>query len=291
MHHLLSLSASSVYLRCTVPIHTPITANAMDPFIKRLLKGKLRTEKKDDPAIKIGFFSVGDDDCSSAVGGVTRRNSWSKNPSTNADADSSAGVGAENQPPKLPRRRRGIIEKFFDYLNTAAACIILFILFKDWMRISGTGGFRDNLRSWLIGPRETETSYDDESKIASRKILREAFENSFRKMYGLPKEMVALPPMPDDGDHWSIQHCWAMPTPSFLEFIMFSRMFVDSVDSFNHNSKVSRTCLLASTTSEVCYLDLALRREWRADKVRPLVHSWIESRAVHMAEQAKLALE
>lgn len=172
MHHLLSLSASSVYLRCTVPIHTPITANAMDPFIKRLLKGKLRTEKKDDPAIKIGFFSVGDDDCSSAVGGVTRRNSRSKNPSTNADADSSAGVGAENQPPKLPRRRRGIIEKFFDYLNTAAACIILFSLFKDWMRISGTGGFRDNLRSWLIGPRETETSYDDESKIASRKILR-----------------------------------------------------------------------------------------------------------------------
>ena len=91
---------------------------------------------------------------------------------------------------------------------------------------------------------------------------REAFENSFRKMYGLPKEMVALPPMPDDGDHWSIQHCWAMPTPSFLEFIMFSRYNAVCLQQFNpmYHDRVHSTdslltcfvgCLLTLLTASI----------------------------------------
>ncbi|KAL5981828.1 hypothetical protein ACLOJK_015894 [Asimina triloba] len=53
---------------------------------------------------------------------------------------------------------------------------------------------------------------------------RVAFEKAFRQMYGLPPEMDALPPMPGDGYLWSALYSWAMPTPSFLEFVMFSRI-------------------------------------------------------------------
>jgi hypothetical protein len=52
---------------------------------------------------------------------------------------------------------------------------------------------------------------------------RTAFEDAFRQMYDLPSYLEALPPMPEDGGHWSALHSWVMPTPSFLEFIMFSR--------------------------------------------------------------------
>jgi hypothetical protein len=52
---------------------------------------------------------------------------------------------------------------------------------------------------------------------------RIAFEDAFRHMYGLPSNLEVLPPMPEDGGHWSALHSWVMPTPSFLEFIMFSR--------------------------------------------------------------------
>ncbi|KAL2555557.1 UDP-Glycosyltransferase superfamily protein [Forsythia ovata] len=53
---------------------------------------------------------------------------------------------------------------------------------------------------------------------------RTAFEDAFRLMYALPSNIEALPPMPEDGGgHWSALHSWVMPTPSFLEFVMFSR--------------------------------------------------------------------
>ncbi|CAL1358666.1 unnamed protein product [Linum trigynum] len=56
---------------------------------------------------------------------------------------------------------------------------------------------------------------------------RTTFENAFRQMYSLPSHLEGLPPMPEDGGHWSALHSWVMPTPSFLEFTMFSRMFVN----------------------------------------------------------------
>lgn len=52
---------------------------------------------------------------------------------------------------------------------------------------------------------------------------RRAFENAFRRMYALPSNAEALPPMPEDGDSWSALHSWVMPTTSFMEFVMFSR--------------------------------------------------------------------
>ncbi|XWS66256.1 hypothetical protein CRYUN_Cryun05aG0184000 [Craigia yunnanensis] len=79
---------------------------------------------------------------------------------------------------------------------------------------------------------------------------RTAFENAFRKMYILPSDMEALPPMPKDDGHWSALHSWVMPTTSFLEFIMFSRMFVDSLDALHTNSSEVNMCLLGSLDLE-----------------------------------------
>lgn len=50
-------------------------------------------------------------------------------------------------------------------------------------------------------------------------------------MYGLPLHVEALPPMPEDGGHWSALHSWVMPTPSFVEFVMFSRYDIATMRS------------------------------------------------------------
>ncbi|XP_059307859.1 uncharacterized protein LOC132059294 isoform X2 [Lycium ferocissimum] len=53
---------------------------------------------------------------------------------------------------------------------------------------------------------------------------RNAFQDAFCRMYGLPSHIEALPTMPGDGGRWSALHSWVMPTSSFLKFVMFSRM-------------------------------------------------------------------
>ncbi|KAG9441744.1 hypothetical protein H6P81_017598 [Aristolochia fimbriata] len=78
----------------------------------------------------------------------------------------------------------------------------------------------------------------------------ELFEMGFRLMYNIPPEIDALPPMPNDGGYWSTLHSWAMPTPSFLEFVMFSRMFVDAIDTLHHNFSNINRCLLGSLKQE-----------------------------------------
>ncbi|CAN6846812.1 unnamed protein product [Brassica oleracea] len=83
--------------------------------------------------------------------------------------------------------------------------------------------------------------------ILNRGNCRTSFEEAFRHMYGLPEHIEALPPMPEDGHHWSSLHNWVMPTPSFLEFVMFSRMFSESLDAL-HNDSTS--CSLASSQLE-----------------------------------------
>ncbi|WOK98770.1 hypothetical protein Cni_G07482 [Canna indica] len=105
---------------------------------------------------------------------------------------------------------------------------------------------------------------------------RVVFENAFRRMYGLPLDMRALPPMPLDGDHWSILHSWAMPTPSFLEFIMFARIFADSLDSLNHGNSKLDFCVLGSSNLERrhCYcrvLEL-LVNVWAYHSARRMVY-------------------
>ncbi|MQL84142.1 hypothetical protein Taro_016658 [Colocasia esculenta] len=104
---------------------------------------------------------------------------------------------------------------------------------------------------------------------------RDMFEDAFRLMYALPNDISALPPMPATG-HWSALNSWVMPTQSFLEFIMFSRIFVDSLDSLNGNSSIQNPCLLGSSKLEKthCYcrvLEL-LVNVWAYHSARKMVY-------------------
>ncbi|XP_068646128.1 uncharacterized protein [Aristolochia californica] len=105
---------------------------------------------------------------------------------------------------------------------------------------------------------------------------REIFEKGFRHMYNLPPEIEALPPMPNDGGYWSTLHSWAMPTPSFLEFVMFSRMFVDAIDTLHHNFSNSNRCLLGSSKQEKrhCYCRMLelLINVWAYHSARKMVY-------------------
>nr|XP_043613624.1 uncharacterized protein LOC122585562 [Erigeron canadensis] len=105
---------------------------------------------------------------------------------------------------------------------------------------------------------------------------RTAFQDAFRRMYALPPYVEALPPMPEDGGHWSSLHSWVMATPSFLEFMMFSRMFADSLDSLHMNGSTATECLLGSSVSEkqYCYCRLLelLVNVWAYHSARTMVY-------------------
>ncbi|KAL8172514.1 hypothetical protein V2J09_024318 [Rumex salicifolius] len=77
---------------------------------------------------------------------------------------------------------------------------------------------------------------------------RSAFSSTLKRMYGITHSGETLPPMPSDGDTWSVMHTWALPTRSFLEFVMFARMFVDAMDSQMYDDHHK---------SELCYLSPA----------------------------------
>ncbi|XP_043812636.1 uncharacterized protein LOC110615186 isoform X3 [Manihot esculenta] len=80
---------------------------------------------------------------------------------------------------------------------------------------------------------------------------KSAFSEAFRNMYGVEQNLDYLPPMPGDGDTWSVMLSWALPTRSFLEFVMFSRMFVDALDAHMYD---------AHHQSGHCYLSLSKTR-------------------------------
>ncbi|WCJ19216.1 UDP-Glycosyltransferase superfamily protein [Euphorbia peplus] len=105
---------------------------------------------------------------------------------------------------------------------------------------------------------------------------RTAFEAAFRQMYALPSHLEALLPMPEDGGHWSALHSWVMPTPSFVEFVMFARMFVDSLDALGTNSSKVLSCLLSSSAIEEkhCYCRIMelLVNVWAYHSARKMVY-------------------
>ncbi|KAL2930626.1 Dimethyladenosine transferase [Bienertia sinuspersici] len=105
---------------------------------------------------------------------------------------------------------------------------------------------------------------------------RTAFESAFRRMYGLPLNADALPSMPESSGHWSALHSWVMPTSSFLEFIMFTRMFVDSLDALHSDSSRTTQCPLGVSEIEQkhCYcrvLDLVVN-VWAYHSARRMVY-------------------
>lgn len=105
---------------------------------------------------------------------------------------------------------------------------------------------------------------------------RTSFEDAFRKMYGLPSSIQALPPMPEGGGRWSALHSWLMPTPSFLEFVMFSRLFVDSLDFLHINTSKTTTCWLGSSVLEKkhCYCRVMelLVNVWAYHSARKMIY-------------------
>ncbi|XP_078446174.1 uncharacterized protein LOC144715150 [Wolffia australiana] len=103
---------------------------------------------------------------------------------------------------------------------------------------------------------------------------RDVFQESFRRMYSLPENVSALPPMPATG-HWSTLHSWVMPTPSFMEFIRFSRMFIDALDATVGQSAVD-SCPIGSSTPEkercFCRMLELLVNVWAYHSARRMVH-------------------
>ncbi|RZC70593.1 hypothetical protein C5167_033734 [Papaver somniferum] len=147
-----------------------------------------------------------------------------------------------------------------------------------WARLeldNGVGGNNDILTFWSM------------CDILNGGQCRTVFAKVFRQMYGLPPEVEALPPMPEDGGHWSALHNWLMPTRSFVEFVMFSRMFADSLDGLNNDMSNNNTCLLGTSELEKkhCYCRMLelLVNVWAYHSARRMVY--IDPRSGSLEEQ------
>ncbi|XP_061997016.1 uncharacterized protein LOC133714780 isoform X1 [Rosa rugosa] len=102
-----------------------------------------------------------------------------------------------------------------------------------------------------------------------------AVSEALKRMYGLKYDLESLPPMPVDGDTWSVMHSWALPTRSFLEFVMFSRMFVDALDAEMYNEHHSSgRCYLSLSKDKHCYSRLLelLVNVWAYHSARRMVY-------------------
>ncbi|KAK9158694.1 hypothetical protein Scep_005268 [Stephania cephalantha] len=136
-----------------------------------------------------------------------------------------------------------------------------------WARLelnrAGTGS-KNNLTFWSL------------CEISNADYCRSVFEKAFRLMYSLPEEFDhAFPLIPEHAlGHWSALHSWVMPTPSFLEFMMFSRMFVDSLDMLNTAKETS--CMLGISESErkryFCRMMELLVNVWAYNSARKMIY-------------------
>ncbi|XP_031393102.1 uncharacterized protein LOC116204888 isoform X2 [Punica granatum] len=86
-----------------------------------------------------------------------------------------------------------------------------------------------------------------------------AFSEALKRMYGFKHDLTNLPPMPSDGGTWSVMQSWALPTKSFLEFTMFSRMFVDALDAqmYNEHHRTGH-CYLSFSKLVKCRTSIAI---------------------------------
>lgn len=115
-----------------------------------------------------------------------------------------------------------------------------------------------------------------------------AFSESLKRMYGIKHELEFLPLMPQDGDTWSVMQSWVLPTRSFLEFVMFSRMFVDALDAQMYDEHYeSGRCYLSLSKDKHCYSRLLelLVNVWAYHSARRMVYMNPETGA--MQEQHK----
>ncbi|GAV75395.1 Glycos_transf_1 domain-containing protein [Cephalotus follicularis] len=102
-----------------------------------------------------------------------------------------------------------------------------------------------------------------------------AFSEALRRMYGIQHNLDSLPPMPGEGDTWSVMLSWALPTRSFLEFVMFSRMFVDALDAQMYDEHHQNGhCYLSFSKDKFCYSRLleVLVNVWAYHSARRMVY-------------------
>nr|CAD1834106.1 unnamed protein product [Ananas comosus var. bracteatus] len=118
---------------------------------------------------------------------------------------------------------------------------------------------------------------------------RIAVSEALRRMYGVQDDWNSLPQMPSDGDAWAVMQNWVLPTRSFLEFVMFSRMFVDALDAEMYDEHHrSGLCYLSAFKDRHCYsrvLEL-LVNVWAYHSARRMIYVNPETGA--MQEQHKL---
>ncbi|CAD6230773.1 unnamed protein product [Miscanthus lutarioriparius] len=121
---------------------------------------------------------------------------------------------------------------------------------------------------------------------------RLAVLEAFQRMYGvhLDHDLDSLLHMPNDGDTWSVMQSWVLSTRSFLEFVMFSRMFVDALDAQMYD-KHHQTghCILSLHKDQHCYsrvLELIVN-VWAFHSARRMVYVNPETGA--MQEQHHLS--
>ncbi|CAO2165593.1 unnamed protein product [Urochloa humidicola] len=120
---------------------------------------------------------------------------------------------------------------------------------------------------------------------------RLAVLEAFQRMYGvqLDLDLDSLLHMPNDGDTWSVMQSWVMPTRSFLEFVMFSRLFVDALDAQMYD-KHHQTghCILSLHKDRHCYSRLLelIVNVWAFHSARRMVYVNPETGA--MQEQHQL---
>ncbi|XP_019194793.1 PREDICTED: uncharacterized protein LOC109188619 [Ipomoea nil] len=85
---------------------------------------------------------------------------------------------------------------------------------------------------------------------------QDAFSKAMKQMYVINlQNSIVVPPMPSVGGNWSVMHSWVLPTRSFLEFAMFSRMFVDALDSqwYDQHHQSGHCYLSARNEDKHCY--------------------------------------
>ncbi|KAK4788389.1 hypothetical protein SAY86_019708 [Trapa natans] len=116
-----------------------------------------------------------------------------------------------------------------------------------------------------------------------------AFLEALKRMYGFKFDLSDLPPMPNDGSTWSVMQSWALPTKSFLEFTMFSRMFVDALDEqmYDEHHQTGH-CYLSLSRDKHCYsrvLEL-LVNVWAYHSARRMIY--VDPRTGLMQEQHRL---
>lgn len=118
---------------------------------------------------------------------------------------------------------------------------------------------------------------------------RFAVSEALRRMYGIKPNLESLPRMPMNADTWSVMHSWALPTRSFLEFVMFSRMFVDALDAQMYDEHhQSGRCYLSLLKDRHCYsrvLELMVN-VWAYHSARRMVY--VNPENGEMQEQHKL---